>query len=236
MLELDGVSAGYGMTKVLRDVSLEVPDGKVVALLGANGAGKTTLLRAAARVIPLQSGSVRVDGADLSRVSPETLARRGVCYVPDGIGVFRTLSVQENLTLFAARGERKGVVERAAELFPVLGDRREQIAGTMSGGEQQMLALARAHLSGARVAMLDEVSLGLAPKIVDGLFAALRVLSASGMALLLVEQYVQRALAMADHVYLLHRGSIVFSGSPDDLDPDEVMRSYVGVDLSTMTR
>jgi branched-chain amino acid transport system ATP-binding protein len=235
MLELAHVDAGYGMTKVLRDVSVAVPEGKVVALLGANGAGKTTLLRAASRLLPLSAGQLRLDGHDISRVAPQALVRQGVCYIPDGLGVFRSLSVQENLSLFTPKKERAAAIERATVMFPILGKRLTQVAGTMSGGEQQMLALVRAHISGAKTALLDEVSMGLAPRIVDELFDALRVLSESGMSLLLVEQYVHRALAMADYVYLLRRGSIVFSGLPDALDPDEVMRSYVAVDVSAMT-
>jgi branched-chain amino acid transport system ATP-binding protein len=235
MLELKDVKAGYGQTQVLRGVSVSVPEGKVVGLLGANGAGKTTLLRVAARLLRVSAGSVNLGGENVSRIAPQALARRGVCYIPDGAGVFRSLSVRENLFLFAARSERTDAIARAAVLFPVLGRRLGQTAGTLSGGEQQMLALARAQLSGASTVLLDEVSTGLAPKVVDDLFDALRVLARSGMSLLLVEQYVQRALAMSDHIYLLKRGEVTFSGPPSALDSDELTRSYVGVDVTTMT-
>jgi branched-chain amino acid transport system ATP-binding protein len=235
MLELKDVNAGYGQTQVLRDVSIRVPEGKVVALLGANGAGKTTLLRVASRLIRVSAGSVTLHGKEVSRIPPQALARRGLCYIPDGVSVFRSLSVRENLFLFAARSERKEAVGRAAALFPVLGKRLGQLAGTLSGGEQQMLALARAQLSGASIVLLDEVSTGLAPKVVDEMFDALRALAGSGMSLLLVEQYVQRALAMSDHIYLLQRGEVIFSGPPSALDSDELTRSYVGADLKAMT-
>ncbi len=235
MLELKSVSAGYGMTKVLRDVTISVPPGKVVALLGANGAGKTTLLRCAARVLPITSGQIALDGIDVTRLSSYKLARRGVTYIPDGQGVFGSLSVKENLALFRGRRRSADFVDEAVDMFEILGKRLSQTAGTMSGGEQQMLALVRAAVAGPQIALLDEVSMGLSPRIVDDVFVGLRRLAATGMSLLLVEQYVKRALEMADHVYLMSRGTIIYSGPPDELAPDELTRSYVGVDTSSVT-
>jgi branched-chain amino acid transport system ATP-binding protein len=159
---------------------------------------------------------------------PHVFAQAGICHVPEGRGIFRTLTVRENLRFQAAMGSQDDSLDRAVSTFPVLGKMLDRIAGTLSGGEQQMLALSRTVSSNASVVLLDEVSLGLAPKIVDEIFDFLQAFSAQGTALLLVEQYVQRALALADYVYLLDRGRIVFAGEPGELDTDEVFRSYSG--------
>ncbi len=226
MFELDRISAGYGDGNVLFDVTLAVPDGTTVALLGPNGAGKTTLLRVAAGLLPLRCGSVRFDGVDLSRSGADARARAGVCLVPEGRGVFPSLSVAENLRLQS--GSRHGDVEPALEAFPVLRDRRRQLAGTLSGGQQQMLALARVFLARPRLVLVDEASMGLAPKAVDEIFVALGGLAAAGIALLVVEQYVTRALELADYVYLLNKGRVTFVGEPSELDSNEVFARYVG--------
>jgi branched-chain amino acid transport system ATP-binding protein len=231
MLVLDGITAGYGDTVVLRDVHLAVPAGRVVALLGANGAGKTTLLRVASGLLPPRTGRLVVDGADRTGAAPETLAGAGVCHVPEGRGVFPSLTVRENLRLYSRPGDEGAALDRAVEAFPRLGERLHQVAGTMSGGEQQMLALARAYLGRPRFVLLDEVSMGLAPRIVDEIFDFLGRLAAEGAALLLVEQYVTKALALADHVYTLARGQIAFAGEPAELAGEDVFASYLGTEV-----
>jgi branched-chain amino acid transport system ATP-binding protein len=230
-LALESVTAGYGRTTVLRDVNLTVTSGSVVALMGPNGAGKTTLLRAAAGLLRPSEGAISIGGADNTRQPPHRRARAGLCLIPEGRGVFPNLTVRENLLLQVPPWSKDRSIEPALEAFPILRERLGQLAGTMSGGQQQMLAVSRCFLANPDVVLLDEVSMGLAPRIIDEIFAALRQLATSGVALLIVEQYVSRALAMADHVYLLTRGSVSFSGSPKDLDEDELMRRYVGADM-----
>jgi branched-chain amino acid transport system ATP-binding protein len=227
MFELRGVIAGYGETIVLRDVSLAVPDGTVVALLGPNGAGKTTLLRVASGLLSPVAGDIAIDGETVTGEPPHALARRGVCHIPEGRGIFRSLTVRENLSLQASDTQ---AVERATSVFPRLGERLSQTAGTLSGGEQQMLALARAYVQSPSVVLLDEVSMGLAPKIVDEIFEFILQLAQGGVSLLLVEQYVTRALAIADYTYLLNKGQVVFVGEPSELAADEVFNQYVGIE------
>jgi branched-chain amino acid transport system ATP-binding protein len=228
MLELNNIEAGYLGTTVLRDVSVRVLPATVVALLGPNGAGKTTLLRVASGALHPWRGSVLLDGKDLTAKQPFQLARAGICHVPEGRGIFPSLTVQENLRMHSS-APGKEVVEKAAAMFPVLGQRRTQKAGTLSGGEQQMLALCRAYLSNPRFVLLDEVSMGLAPLVVEEIFDFVKRIASEGTALLLVEQYVTKALAMADYVYMLNRGECVFSGSPDELDDDRIFAQYLGV-------
>ncbi|WP_019873772.1 ATP-binding cassette domain-containing protein [Sporichthya polymorpha] len=228
LFRLRGIRAGYGATTVLRDVDLTVPPRSVVALLGANGAGKTTLLRAASGVIGLSAGRRTFDGEDLTTATPHQLARRGICHVPEGRGVFGSLTVRENIRLQATKGSESEAFDRAVSAFPRLGERRNQLARTMSGGEQQMLALARAYIQRPRVVLLDEVSMGLAPRIVDEIFEFLRRLAAEGASLLIVEQYVKRALEVADAVYLLNKGQVSFAGEPSELDGEDLFTSYVG--------
>ena len=232
MLALDGVTAGYGITGVLSEVYLSVPRSSVVALLGANGAGKTTLLRVTSGLLTPWSGRVVLDGEDVTGLSPDTLSRKGVCHVPEGRGVFPPLSVRENLLLFSRPGEERASLERALEAFPDLSGRLEQAAGTMSGGQQQMLALARAYISGAKVILLDEVSMGLAPIIVDQIFAFLQRVAGEGVSLLLVEQYVNKALAIADYAYILSRGRVTFAGDAAELADEDVFTRYLGSDVA----
>ena len=208
-------------------MSLAVPTGKLVALLGANGAGKTTLLRVASGLLRPSEGRILLDGADRTDASAVEMSRHGVCHVPEGRGVFRSLTVRENLVLQAR--ETKGFdVDRVVDAFPVLGKRMRQVSGTMSGGEQQMLALSRAYLSNPRIVLLDEVSMGLAPSIVDDIFVFLEQLAREGAALLLVEQYVARALRLADLVYILNRGRLAFAGEPVELEDDDLFARYLG--------
>jgi branched-chain amino acid transport system ATP-binding protein len=228
MLELRNITAGYGPHTVLRDVTLVVPDHSVVALLGANGAGKTTLLRVASGLLRPRRGQVLVDGVDLTGAPAYDLARAGVCHVPEGRGVFPSLSVRDNIRLQAPRSVDLAAVDLATEAFPRLGERLTQRAGTMSGGEQQMLALAHAYVAKPATVLLDEVSMGLAPKIVDEIFVHLRRLATAGAALLLVEQYVARALELADYVYVMNKGRIEFVGDPSEVGDDTVLASYLG--------
>ena len=227
-LQLSAIHAGYGRTAVLRDVSLEVPKSQVVALLGPNGAGKTTLLRAASGLLRPSSGTIVVGGVDMTKAAAVKRARAGVCLIPEGRGIWRNLTVRENLRLQVPPWATRADIGAAVEMFPVLGERINQTAGTLSGGQQQMLALARSYLASPAVVLLDEVSIGLAPKIVDEIFEALRKLADTGVALLLVEQYVTRALAMADRVVLLDRGQVAFTGVPRELDEQAVLRRYLG--------
>ncbi|MGH9041175.1 MAG: ABC transporter ATP-binding protein [Acidimicrobiia bacterium] len=228
MFVLDHVSAGYGQATVLRDVHLAVPDGAVVALLGPNGAGKTTLLRVASGLLAPRAGRVLLDGQEVTAASPHRLRAVGICHVPEGRGIFPSLTVGENIRLFCLPGQERTGLERAVDAFPRLGQRIGQTAGTMSGGEQQMLALARAYVSPARVVLLDEVSMGLAPKLVDEIFTFLARLAAEGVALLLVEQYVAKALAIAHYVCVLDRGRLSFTGEPAEVERDEILASYLG--------
>jgi branched-chain amino acid transport system ATP-binding protein len=228
MFQLENIVAGYGGTTVLRGVDVRVPAGSVVALLGPNGAGKTTLLRVASGLLKPSSGRMVLDGEDVTRATPHALCARGLCHVPEGRGIFPSLTVRDNLVLLSKPGAEKQAMERAVSAFPRLGERRNQLAGTMSGGEQQMLALARTYIQQPRFVLLDEVSMGLAPTIVDEIFEFLARLAGEGASLLLVEQYVTRALAAADYVFLMNRGSIAFAGETGEVDVDALAAEYVG--------
>lgn len=216
VLELRNVSAGYGPFRALFDVSFEVGPGEAVALLGANGAGKTTVARVATGLISPSAGTVLVDGVDVSRERPYTFARAGVAHAPEGRSVFATLSVEENLVLsFRRLRGRAGVrpaLDEAFELFPVLQARRQQVAGTLSGGEQRMLCMARVLVERPKVLIADELSLGLAPIIVDEVYDSLAKLRAQGTALLIVEQQVAHALHLCDRVAVLHHGEVSWIG------------------------
>jgi branched-chain amino acid transport system ATP-binding protein len=231
VLALAGVSAGYGTATVLREVSLRVGPGEIVAVLGSNGAGKTTLLRTAIGTIAASAGRIALDGLEITRRPPHWRARHGLCHIPEGRGIFRGLTVEENLRLQADPKTGTGVaVERAAEVFPVLRDRMKAVAGSLSGGQQQMLALARACVTDPKVILIDEVSMGLAPIAVDEIFAALRGLVRTGVAMVLVEQYVSRALEMADTAVLLRKGQVSYAGPAGRLDEQAVLRDYLGVE------
>ena len=231
VLDVEQVTAGYGDTVVLRDVSLSVTDSSVVALLGPNGAGKTTLLRTASGLIRPMGGTIRFDGEEVTGAAAHVMARKGLCHLPEGRGIFPSLSVRDNLILQSPKGEEHASIERAVEAFPILGTRIQQTAGSLSGGEQQMLALVRAYVSHPKLVVVDEASLGLAPLIVDKIFEMLQQIVDTGTSLLLVEQYVTRALAIADRVYLLNRGRVVFSGPADQLAGDDVFERYLGIEV-----
>jgi branched-chain amino acid transport system ATP-binding protein len=232
-LRLADLTIGYGGTAVVHGVTLEVPSGGAVALLGPNGAGKTTLLRAAAGLIRPMSGQVVLDGMDVTSERVDERARRGLCGIPDGRGVFASLTVRDNLLLQAERHRQQEALELATDAFPILGARLKQLAGTLSGGEQQMLALSRAYVSDPRVVLVDEVSLGLAPVIVDQLFDFLSTLLARGAALLIVEQYVSRALRIAADVYVLSRGEIVLHTASSQVSEADLFERYLNIDTQS---
>jgi len=216
LLELRDVHAGYGPFRALFGVSFSVAEGSVVALLGGNGAGKTTIARVVTGLVPVSSGEVHFDGTDIVGMPPWQIAPRGVVHAPEGRSVFSSLTVEENLTLdFRRNLGRKGVsggLERAYELFPRLGERRKQLAGTLSGGEQRMLALARVLVRPPRLLVVDELSLGLAPIIVDEVYATLDKVRQTGTTMLIIEQYVGHALRIADTAVLLQHGEVVYDG------------------------
>ena len=233
LLRVEGLSAGYGEMLALRDVSLEVRRAEIVALVGSNGAGKTTLLRALSRVIP-SSGRVTLDGADLTGRTPDDVFGLGLVQVPEGRQLFDRMSIEDNLLMGAFRRRDKPDIARDLarmyELFPRLAERRRQLAGSMSGGEQQMCAMARALMAAPLVLMVDEMSLGLAPVVVDQLMDVLASIRDAGVTVLLVEQDVGLALSGADRGYVLETGRIVKEGAGRALvdDPD-VQRAYLGV-------
>jgi branched-chain amino acid transport system ATP-binding protein len=227
-LELRNVTAAYGDTVALRDVSLVVPSGKVVALLGPNGAGKTTLLSVVSGLLRARRGAVLIDDDDCTAAAPEQRVGRGLCHITEGRSIFPGLTVADNLRMFTPRGATDDAIDRAVSAFPRLGERLGQLAGTMSGGEQQMLALSRAYAQQAPLIMLDEVSMGLAPIIVDEIFEFLGRLAAEGHSLLIVEQYVAKALALADIVYVLARGRMVFAGQVAEARDTDILAHYLG--------
>jgi branched-chain amino acid transport system ATP-binding protein len=233
LLEVKDLRAYYGPIQALHGVEFTIETGGITTILGANGAGKTTTLRSVCGLIKT-SGSIRFDGVDIERKPTETIVRLGVAHVPEGRGTFTALTVEENLRLGAyARRDRPAVAKdyaRIYEIFPVLAERRSQQAGTLSGGEQQMLAIARALMLRPRLLVLDEPSFGLAPLIVEAIFGIMREINRSeGVSMLLVEQNAALALELADHAYLLETGRVVMSGAAKALREDEaIRRSYLG--------
>jgi branched-chain amino acid transport system ATP-binding protein len=233
LLEIRGLRGGYGRVEVLRGVDLEVRAGEIVALLGSNGAGKTTLNNLVCGIHPAWAGSVHFDGHDLTRAHYRSVVQAGLIQVPEGRKIFPNLSVAENLELgsFARARERRGEnLVKVFDIFPRLAERRRQIAGTMSGGEQQMLAIGRGLMAEPRLLILDEPSLGLSPLLVDELFELIERLHRGGLSVLLVEQNVAQSLAVADRAYVLENGALRFHGRPDELlASDELKRAYLGL-------
>jgi len=234
MLQVEGIVAGYRGTTVLYDVSLEVPRGEIVVIVGSNGAGKSTLLKVISGLVPPRSGSVRFRDQEITNFPPHEVIKKGIALVPEGRRVFGKLSVLENLLMgaYCVRDEAaiSSTLQFVFNLFPVLEDRRKQKAETLSGGEQQMLAIARALMSSPELLMLDEPSLGLMPAFVKEVFKTIRTLSKQGKTILLVEQNVQRALQLADHAYVLQNGKVVLSGTGDNLIRHPLVRkAYLGV-------
>lgn len=234
-LEVDRLTTGYGRVEVLHGISLTVPSGTAVAVLGANGVGKTTLLRAITGTLPAWSGAVRLDGARIDGLEPHRIARRGVVSIPEGRGIFPGLSVRDNLALSARSDREAGAAVRRERMdtvfhaFPRLEERIDQRAGTLSGGEQQMLALSRAFFANPRVLLMDEISMGLAPIVVDELFESVARLKESGTTLLIVEQFLTYALRLADICHIVAKGRVVFTGEPDELNEEgALLGSYLG--------
>ena len=237
MLKVDNLVAGYGKVQVLHGISLEVKEGQLVTLIGSNGAGKTTTLRAVSGMIKPQSGSIHLAGDEIAGEPAYRITRRGVAHSPENRRVFTTLPVRDNLLLGAfprltgarPKGDVDRDLERMFELFPRLAERRDQLAGTLSGGEQQMLAMARALMLDPRVLLLDEPSMGLAPRLVEEVFATVARLKAAKVTMLLVEQFAAAALNVADFGYVLENGSINVSGPAEKLRNDPaVQAAYLG--------
>ena len=233
MLRLEGVEAGYGDVTAVRAVSLEVRAGEIVALIGANGSGKTTTLRAVSGLLPLRQGRVELDGRRIDGLGPAAVVAAGVAHVPEGRQLFPTMTVLENLELGArtaeGRARRPETLSRVFALFPRLAERQRQLAGTLSGGEQQMVAIGRALMARPRLLMLDEPSLGLAPVIVGTIFANLGAINRDGLTILLVEQNVLRALRLSHRAYVLETGRVVLSGAGAALlEDDQLKAAYLG--------
>jgi branched-chain amino acid transport system ATP-binding protein len=234
MLEVRDLDAGYGRVRVLQRVSLRVPAGKIVALLGGNGAGKTTLMRAITGIASIHAGAITLAGESVTGRAPETLVRKGLVLVPQGRLLFGDMSVRENLEMGAFtvsdRQQRETQLASAEALFPILRERARQPAGLLSGGEQQMLAVARALMSSPRCLLLDEPSLGLSPKAFGTIIEAIRRVNAAGIPVLIAEQNARRVLRFADYVYVLQTGRIELSGEAGHLMADDRIRaSYLGM-------
>jgi branched-chain amino acid transport system ATP-binding protein len=233
LLRLENVSASYGAATVLRDVDIEIGGGQIVAVLGANGAGKTTLARSISGLNRARTGRVIFDGDDVTGLQAHERARRGIAHCQEGRRLFAELTVAENLLLGAqtaeARDAEADTLRWLDELFPILAERRDQLAGTLSGGQQQMLAIARALVARPKLLLCDEVSLGLSPKATDDVYEALERVSGWGIAIVLIEQNVHRSLALADRAYVLERGRVSFSGDPGELlDEERLREAYFG--------
>jgi branched-chain amino acid transport system ATP-binding protein len=230
MLEINSARAGYGAINVLWDVSLDIARGEVTTIVGPNGAGKTTLLRAIMGLVPLERGQITFDGAPLSGVPTWDMAQRGIAMVPEGRMIFRDMSIEENLMLGAfaktRRAGAKAQLEEVYALFPLLKERRALPAGTLSGGQAQMLALGRGLMSSPQLTLIDEPSLGLAPVMVQEVFAILERLKAAGRTIVLVEQNTNMALRLADQVYLMQGGKVTFSARAKDVNVDELHDMY----------
>ena len=234
LLEARNLHIGYGDAPAVWDVSLDVGAGEIVAVIGPNGAGKTTLINAIAGLLRCRQGELRFDGADMTRVRAHDYCSHGIALVPEGRRLFVKMSVEENLELGcylpAARAARETSLERVYGLFPVLRDKRDQLAGELSGGQQQMVAIGRALMARPRIVLFDEPSLGLAPTIVDDMFEIIARVREEGAAVLLVEQNVLKALGIADRAYVLEQGRIVSTGLPDDLlKQPHIREAYLGV-------
>lgn len=234
MLSVSDLQVSYGAIRALHGVSLQVKQGEIVTLIGCNGAGKTTTLRAISGLVRAASGSVNYEGRDITRVRPHELVRMGIAHSPEGRGVFANLTVEENLELGAyARNDHAAIAqdkEKGLALFPRLRERLKQLSGTLSGGEQQMLAMARALMARPRLLLLDEPSLGLAPQVVTTIFQIIREINATGTTILLVEQNAHMALKVAHRAYVLETGEIAMEGPAQQLaESDEVRKAYLGI-------
>jgi branched-chain amino acid transport system ATP-binding protein len=236
LLELDDVNVAYGRIQALRGITLRVEEGQIVALIGANGAGKTTTMKAISGILGLQSGAMRFDGEDLTRIRADLRVVRGICQVPEGRGIFPGMTVAENVDMGAyVRKDRRSPefaadLERVYELFPRLAERRTQTGGTLSGGEQQMLAIGRALMSRPRLLLLDEPSMGLAPQFIAQIFRVIEEINSQGTTVLLVEQNATQALGLAHEAYVLETGEVTRSGTGAELLADPTIQdAYLGV-------
>ena len=234
MLRISELRAGYGDVEILHGISLEIQRGEVVALLGANGAGKTTTMRAISGLLRPSAGEIRFDGQRIDHLPASRIVALGLVQVPEGRKIFPSMTVRENLELGAfhrlAKQHRSASLEGVLAMFPVLAERQRQSAGTLSGGEQQMLAIARALMARPRLLMLDEPSLGLAPRVVFEIFKTITTIQAQGLTVLLVEQNVQQSLRLADRGYVLENGTIALSGTgPELLSNEDTRRAYLGL-------
>ena len=233
MLRVNSIHCGYGNIEVLKGISLEIKEGQIVALIGANGAGKTTTLKAISGILPVTPGTITLNGVDITRQKAHMMIKHGMSQVPEGRQVFPELSVLDNLVLGGyAIKDKRFVNERIARMFkffPRLKEREKQEAGTLSGGEQQMLAIARALISNPKLLLLDEPSMGLSPKLVGEVFDIISNLKSQGITILLVEQNSHMALSIADYAYVLQVGEIVISGTGSEMiDNDEIREAYLG--------
>ncbi len=233
MLKLSNINAYYGYIHALKDFSIEISQGKIVTLLGANGAGKTTALKVISGLLKPQQGSIRFEGADLTGLMPEKIVAKGIVQCPEGRQIFPDFTVYENLKVGTyTRRDHKNIekdLQKVYEYFPVLKQRKEQLAGTLSGGEQQMLAIARALMAKPKLLLLDEPSLGLAPIIVQEIFEIIKAINKEGTTLLLVEQNAYQALSVADEAYILETGKIILQGNAKEIKDDKrVKAAYLG--------
>jgi branched-chain amino acid transport system ATP-binding protein len=225
------VRAGYGPVEVLHGVDLELPRGALTALLGPNGAGKTTTLHVVSGLLPVRSGRLEWAGEEVTRWSAYERARAGMLLVPERRGIFFDLSVRDNLEIFAEGPHEQGAFDTAIEAFPILGRRLSQRAGSLSGGEQQMLAMSRALLRRPRLLLLDEISLGLAPRIIANLFEVVAEIARNRTTVVMVDQYLAETLRLADVVYVLSRGEVVFAGEPGEVGPEQ-LPGYLGAQVA----
>ncbi len=234
LLEIKDLCAGYGDLQVLFDISMKVDEGEVVSLVGSNGAGKTTLLRILSGLEPIKSGSILYQGQDLTKIKPYEKADHGIAHIPQGRGILGSLTVRENLVMGAypksARAAMETNIEKSFQMFPILKERQNQMAGSLSGGEQQMLAIARALMISPKLLMLDEPSLGLAPIVVKDMFDIISDVAKQGVSILIVEQNLNQALAVADRGYVLETGQIVMEGKASELlENEEIQAAYLGI-------
>ena len=233
MLKVENINVYYGAIHALKGISVEVKEGEIVTLIGANGAGKSTILRTITGLLRTKTGNVLFEGNSVAAMAPEEIVKKGISQVPEGRRIFANMSVEENLELGAyIRSDKPGIrkdIDKVFERFPRLGERRKQIAGTLSGGEQQMLAIGRGLMSQPRLLLLDEPSMGLAPLLVKEIFSIIKEINASGTTILLVEQNANMALSIAHQAYVLETGRITLSGSAKELmESEEVRKAYLG--------
>jgi branched-chain amino acid transport system ATP-binding protein len=234
LLEIEGLTTGYGGAPAIWDIALEVSEREIVAVIGPNGAGKSTLINTIAGLLRAERGSLRVAGAELAKVSPHQVCRHGIALVPEGRRLFAGMTVEENLEIGCyrpeARKDRARSLEHVYALFPVLREKRQQLSGTLSGGQQQMVAIGRALMAAPRLLLLDEPSLGLAPAVVGEMFRAISRIQSEGVAILLVEQNVAQAMEIADRAYVLEEGRIVAAGLPAELlAQSRIKEAYLGL-------